>query len=247
MPSLLAPKRDAEDSPGSGPSKQPLDIHREERRFLVGSGQSQRQALADRGIPFLRSYGVQTLYMEPGDASTWTIGKSQVKFRLRQYDETGPWWFEVKTNTAGMVDKHRRQVTPEQIDRLGMRPIVQVRYFREEFETGSDVLDEYTEGHEDILTQWLRVTIDTGVTALQVPRDVSPSRAMKDAGRTLATLKNRVLEVKSGQNEVPPWLPRPNEWDGSKSRFAVSALYGNSNMWAPAFTPRAPARESDAA
>jgi hypothetical protein len=92
--------------------------------------------------------------------------------------------------------------------------------------------------------QWLRVTIDTGVTALQIPRDVSPSEAFVNAGRSLATLKNRVLEVKSGQDEVPPWLPRPIEWFGSKSRFAVAALYGNSNMWAPAYTLRAPARES---
>lgn len=234
---------DAEDSPGAEASRQPTDIHREERRFLIGSGQSQRQALQDRGVPFLRSYGVQTLYMEPGNANTWTIGKSQVKFRLRQYDERGPWWFEIKTNTAGMVDKHRRQVTPEQIDRLGLRPIVQVRYFREEYETGTDALDEYQMGNEGALTQWIRVTIDNGVTALQIPRNVSCSEAFYDAGRSLATLKNRVLEVKSGQNEVPPWLPRPGEWDGSKSRFAVAALYGQSNMWAPAYTLRAPARD----
>lgn|SRR5215471_13300 len=236
----LAPSRDAEDSPGSAASSQPLDIHREERRFLIGSGDAQRQALKDRGIPFLREYHVQTLYMEPGNVRTWSVGKSQIKFRLRQYDETGPWWFEIKSNTAGMVDKHRRQITPQQIDKLGLRPMVMVRYFREEFETGTDVLDEYRQGKEDILVQWLRVTIDTGVTAFQIPRELPPSEAFLDIGRSLATLKNRVLEVKSGQDYVPPWLPRPAEWPGSKSRFAIAALYGHSNMWAPAYTPRTP-------
>jgi len=243
MTQPVAPARDAEDSPGSVSSKQPLSIHREERRFLVDSGQSQRQALKDRGIPRLRNYIVRTLYMEPGDEETWSIGKSQVKFRLRQYNDEKIWWFERKTNVAGMVNKDRVQVTDKELDKLDMRPIVVVEYVREEFETGGDALDEYQEGKTSRLTQWLRVTIDTGVTAIQVPQEMRASEAMRNVGRTLATLKNRVLEVKSGQNEVPLWLPLPMEWKGSKSRFGVAARYGpgGANMWAPAYTPGSPA------
>lgn len=232
---------DAEDSP-EGTSRhgvsgrQPLVIHREERRFLIGAGDPQRQALENGGVPRLRTYRVQTLYLDTPDLS-WSAGQSQEKLRLRQYNNETTWWFEVKSNTQGVVSKERRQVTPSQIDRLGLKPIVMVQYYREEYETGTDALDEYVEGKEQLLTRWLRVTIDHNVTALQVPRDQSPSEAMRRPLRTLATMMNLVLEVKSGTNEVPSWLPLPTEWEGSKSRFSVAALYGLSNMWAPSYNP----------
>src|SRR6185437_8849177 len=99
-------------SPGSVASSRPLSIHREEHRFLINSGDPQRQALGDRGIQSLRTYGVKTLYLEPGGQKTWSVGKSQIKFRLRQYNDETIWWFEMKTNVGGAVDKVRRQVTP---------------------------------------------------------------------------------------------------------------------------------------
>lgn len=229
---LLTAAFDAEDSPGSIASLRPENIHREERRFLIGSGQSQRDALAQRGIPLLRTYRVRTLYLDHL-APSWSVGMSQVKFRLRQYNDEEIWWFEIKTNTQGMVDKHRRQVNASQIDSLGLKPVVMVTYTREEYETGSDALNEYKEGNEDALTRWLRVTVDTDVTAVQVPREVAPSDAMQNPGRPLVTMYNRVLEVKSGADQVPPWLPLPMEWGGSKSKLAVASLYGLQNMWAP--------------
>jgi len=175
---------------------------------------------------------------------TWSVGKSQVKFRLRQYNDETIWWYEVKTNTQGMVDKTRRQVTPEVIDSLGMRPIVMVKYQREEYEAGSDALDEYEEGKTQALEDWLRITIDTGVTAFMVPGEVSPSVAMKHPGMPLASMRNRILEVKSGQNVVPPWLPLPSEWPGSKSRWAVAAKYNKADMWAPSYTRQNRARDN---
>lgn len=227
---------DAEDSPGAVATRKSENIHRDERRFLITTGDTQRQALADRGILLLRTYHVRTLYVDTKDLS-WSIGTSQVKFRLRQYNDDPIWWFEIKTNTQGNVDKHRRQVSAAEIDSLGLKPVVVVSYSREEYETGADALKDYEEGAEDALARWLRVTIDTDVTAVQVPRDVKPSVAMQAPGKPLATLTNRVLEVKSGAEQVPSWLPLPMEWKGSKSRFAVSALYGLSNMWAPSYDP----------
>jgi len=231
---------DPEDSPGvqshagTGVVRaRPSDIHREERRFLIGTGDPQRDALAGHSVSFVRTYDVRTLYLDVPDGS-WSISKSQIKYRLRQYNDEKSWWFEIKTNTQGMVDKHRRQVSPDQIDRLGLRPVVLVTYSREEYETGSDALRGYQEGDESRLAEWLRVTIDHNVTAWRVPRDVRPSQAMRSDGIPMATLSNLILETKTGLDKPPEWLPLPNEWDGSKSRFGVAALHGMPSMFAPA-------------
>src|SRR5215472_6704043 len=61
---MPAARFDVEDSPkGDVSAHQPADISREERRFLIGTGDAQRTALAGDGIPLLRTYRVTTLYM----------------------------------------------------------------------------------------------------------------------------------------------------------------------------------------
>ena len=218
---IRVPVLDAEDSPGSAVHRQTLSVVRREQRYLLGTGQAQRVALW-ANLPNTRNYEVRTLYLDvPG--GSWSISTSQRKFRLRQYNGEGPWWFEIKSNSAGDVTKDREQISPAQVDKLGLKPVMAIAYSREEFQQDSD--------------DGLRITIDTDVTVFSVPTELPPSQAMRAPGTPLATLTNLILEVKTGSPKPPYWLPLPQKWPGAKSRWGVAALHGVGSMWAPSRVP----------
>lgn len=221
---------DPEDSPGSGRTSQTLTVHRHELRYLLGSGQAQYTALAEH-LPATNNYHVQTLYLDTPEG-TWSKAMSQDKIRLRQYNGTGPWWFEVKTNISGVVDKERRQVTPAQVDKLGLVPVMMITYDRTEFQDGLDRPND---------DQSLRVTIDNMVTMILVATELPPSQVMQSGGTPIAILDNLLLEIKSPSMRPPGWLPVPSIWPGSKSRWGLSLLHGVGNMWASSHKPLTPA------
>lgn len=206
----------------------PTDYTRREYRYLVGSGQAQRTAL-EALRPQQKDYQVSTLYLDkPG--GTWSIGVSQTKFRLRHYNDEHIWYFETKHNVAGAVDKHREQVTAAEIDATGLRPILAISYDRTEF--------QFPRGPDDPPDgEGFRATLDRNVTVYQVASELPPSQAMDGLWSPLSVLDNLVFEVKPPNGVIPVWLPLPQKWPGSKSRWGLAALHGVSNMWAPSHRP----------
>jgi hypothetical protein len=50
-------------------------------------------------------------------------------------------------------------------------------------------------------------------------------------------LQHRIFETKTTDGTNPIWLPVPQKWPGSKSRWGLAALKGVANMWAPTYAP----------
>lgn len=81
-------------------------FHRTERRFLVDDPQSVIEQLQSHGDTL--DYGVTTIYMDH-QVPTWSLGNSNVKFRLRRYD-SGDTFFEQKCRSGNTTDKLRTPV-----------------------------------------------------------------------------------------------------------------------------------------
>src|SRR5579884_1080323 len=86
--------------------------------------------LRDRAGGRLRSYGVVTVYLAPDDGKAHG---DRIRWRMRQYDGKGDWWFETKEDRGEVMVKHRRNVGPRPRLR-GYRPLYAVSYRRTEYE-----------------------------------------------------------------------------------------------------------------
>lgn len=200
--------------------RHPLDGHRREYRYLLHDLTKQEPALKAWATHTNR-YQVHTVYLDT-PRGTWTRGKSQVKFRLRHYNDESEWWIELKTNVTGMVDKTRRKITLDEMDGLGLQAVSAVTYNRQEFEADPTNPD-------------LRVTVDDHLLAWQVPNVVPLSKLVQSHGVPVARLKRLVLETKS-HGALPMWLNLPERWDGSKSRWSVAAVAGHPDTVGPSLT-----------
>ncbi len=199
----------------------PMDETRTELRYLVGYPNQQVPVLTSWAT-VNNAYRVKTIYLDT-PKGTWSIGKSQTKLRLRNYNGERIWWIEVKSNTNGSVEKHRRQIDLIELDSMDLVTVAMVTYRRNEFESPLQTPD-------------FRVTIDDNLMCYSLPREgFLLSQVVHQPGVPIARMVNRVMETK-GNRKVPAWLPLPKLWTGSKSRWCLAALAGTPDKIAPSIT-----------
>ncbi|HWB77581.1 MAG TPA: polyphosphate polymerase domain-containing protein [Nannocystaceae bacterium] len=219
----------------------PSLIDRREYKLLIGNEMAERvrRAIAPfcRLDPFaathpLRSYGVDTLYLDTDDlALFWANDHEQVdriKMRVRRYADNpdSPLFFEVKRRINDVISKSRGRVSPEHWVELLQNPKAEVpassnprdRAAIERFMTLARTLrvKPFTlvryqrEPWVSTIDDYARVTFDTHIRAHAVDSytfrpQANGWRAIDDAvsARELASMV--VLELKF-TSSVPLWL-----------------------------------------
>jgi hypothetical protein len=166
---------------------------------------------------------ITTIYLDT-EAGTWTHGHSPTKLRLRSYQESERWWFELKRRDEDVVDKKRRPMTVAEVvmslnsatrwtaisravGSQPLQPVFAVRCSRTAFE-------------------WprLRVTMDRNVEFF----DVHATEPLTLGCKT-GEIAGEVIEVKS-RLANPDWLEdvlNGHRLPGySKSRYALALTRG---------------------